>query len=220
MKHFLNTRVFGFSHLLAPLLALALTGCGLMGSAPPPTMHTFILDGEMPSETLPTVTERAGKGVLLVNVPRANAGFSTPRMAYSVREHEVNYFTQNQWANTPAQMLHPLLVQALERTKIWETVVRMPSTVRGDFQLDTENLELLQEFIQQPSRVRLKLRMQLIELRGHRPIGTREFSVLEEAPDEDPYGGVLAANRAVTELLKQLTDWLTTCMSEPELGKC
>ena len=62
--------------------------------------------------------------------------------------------------------------------------------------------------------------MQLIELRGHRPLGTREFSALEEAPNEDPYGGVLAANRAVTEILKQVTDWLTTCMSGPELGKC
>lgn len=174
----------------------------------------------MPSESIPIVSERMRTGILLVNVPRAKAGFSTPRMAYSVREHEVNYFTQNQWADTPPQMLLPLLVQALERTKIWQTVVQMPSTVRGDFQLDTENLELLQEFIKQPSRVRLKLRVQLIGIGEHRPMGTREFSLLEEAPSEDPYGGVVAANRAVSELLKQVTVWLKTCMSGRELGNC
>jgi cholesterol transport system auxiliary component len=141
-------------------------------------------------------------------------------MAYSAREHEVNYYTRNQCADTPAQMVLPLLVQAVERTKIWETVVQMPSTVRGDFQLDTENLELVHEFMQQPSRVRLKLRMQLIGLREHRPLATREFTVVEEASSEDPYGGVVAANRAVGELLKQVTGWLTTCMSEPKLGNC
>ena len=85
MKHFLNTRVSGFRYLLPAFLALALNGCGFMTSAPQPTMHTFLLDGEMPF-----VSEREGKGILLVNVPRANAGFSTPRMAYSVRQHELN----------------------------------------------------------------------------------------------------------------------------------
>lgn len=220
MKPVLNTRVFGFSRLLPVLLALTMSGCGLMKSGPQPTMHTFLLSGEIPSETLPVVSDQTRKGILLVNVPRANAGFGTSRMAYSLREHEVNYFSQNQWADTPAQMLLPLLVQALESTKLWETVVQMPSTVRGDYQLDAEHLELLQEFLQQPSRVRLKLRMQLIGLRDHRPIGTREFSMLEEAPNEGPYGGVLAANRAVNKLLKQVTVWLATCMSGGELGKC
>ena len=220
MKGLPHTEACCVRILFLTLMALVLNACGFITSSPHPEIHTFILNGEMPSETSPIVSGKIRTGTLLVNVPRAKAGFDTQRMAYLVREHEVSYYGLNQWTDTPARMLHPLLVQALEKTKTWQTVVQMPSTVRGDYQLDTENLELHQEFFHQPSRVRLNLRMQLIGLREHRPITTREFTVVEEAPSDDAYGGVIAANRAVDKLLGQISDWLTTCVIEPTLGNC
>lgn len=215
-----NRRVVPFRMLFSALIALSVSACGFITSGPRPEIHTFLLNGEKPSETLPIVSGRVSTGTLLVSVPRAKAGFRTQRMAYSVREHEVRYFALNQWADTPSRMLLPSLVESLERTKIWRTVVQMPSTIRGDFRLDTENVEVQQEFFQQPSRVRLTLRMQLTGLRDHRSMGTREFTVLEDAPSDDPYGGVVAANRAVAKLLEGVSDWLATCMLEPKPGKC
>lgn len=146
---------------------------------------------------------------MLINLPRAQAGFDTPRMAYFLRSHTVDYYAHNQWADTPARLLAPLLVQAMERTGCWRTVVQMPAAVQGDYRLDTEILHWQQEFFSQPSRVRLTLRVQLVELRRQGVIAAQRFEILEDAPSEDAYGGVIAVNRAVGKLLEQVAGWVT-----------
>ena len=202
------------------VMSLTLNACGFMAGSSSPEIHTFILNTGRPAETLPIVSGRMRTGTLLVNVPRAQSGFDTQRMAYVIHPPEVKYYARNQWADSPTQMLLPLLVQTLDGAKLWKTVVQMPSTVRGDYRLDTENLVLHQEFMSEPSRVHVNVRMLLIELKSHRPIATHEFSVQEDAPSDDAYGGAIAANRAISKLLSQISDWLSTCMIEPKLGNC
>jgi cholesterol transport system auxiliary component len=74
-------------------------------------------------------------------------------------------------------------------------------------------LVLEQQFFSTPSRVRLALRVQLIDLKQQRIISTRDFEVSEEAPSDDAYGGVIAANRATAKLLEQVADWVSTIMN-------
>jgi cholesterol transport system auxiliary component len=141
-------------------------------------------------------------------------------MAYLLRPHEVRYYAHNQWADAPGRMLAPLLGQALERSGIWRAVVRMSGPLRGDYRLDADDLVLQQEFFSTPSLVRLTLRLQLTELKGSRILGTRSFEIQEQATSDDAYGGVLAANRAVTKLLDQASAWLRACMSERSPRGC
>lgn len=203
--------------LLVAMAAFLLHGCGVFPDRTEEPMHTFVLTAEIPTEAQPGIQ---GTGTLLVNLPRAQSGFNTPRMIYVKQDHELNYFAVNQWAETPAHMLHPLLVKALEKTNLWEAVVQMPSPVRGDFQLIPENLLLQHEFTQDPSRVRIHLRLQLIRLKKFHILTTREFTVLENAKSDDPYGGVQAANVATGKLLKDISEWLSLCMMEPTDKKC
>jgi cholesterol transport system auxiliary component len=88
----------------------------------------------------------------------------------------------------------------------------MPTVVRGDYRLDTSELLLQQEFLQPPSRTRLQLRAQLLEMKEQRVLGVRSFEVLEPTSSDDAYGGVQAANRAVTHLLETLNDWVASCL--------
>lgn len=206
-----------FVGLLITVSAFLLHGCGVIPSRTEQSMHTFVLNAEVPTEMR---SSESSKGTLLVNQPRAQSGFNTQRMAYAKQDHELNYFAFNQWAETPAHMLLPLLVKALEQTNQWEAVVQMPSPVRGDFQLIPENLLLQQEFTQEPSRVRIHLRLQLIRVKKFQVLATREFTVLENAKSDDPYGGVQAANAATGILLKDISEWLSLCMMEPTDKKC
>ena len=199
------------------MAALLLHGCGVLPNRTEEPMHTFALSAEIPTETQ---SVRPRSGTLLVNLPRAQSGFNTQRMAYVKRDHELNYFAVNQWAETPAHMLLPLLVKALEKTNQWEAVVQMPSPVRGDYQLIPENLLLQHEFTQEPSRVRIHLRLQLIRLKNFHVLATREFTVLENAKSDDPYGGVQAANAAAGKFLKHISEWLSLCMVEPTDSNC
>jgi len=148
--------------------------------------------------------------ILLVNPPRALAGFDTSQMVYLRRPHEVSYYAANQWVDTPGRMLSSLLVQAMRSTGLWRAVVQAPSAVRADYLLDCDNLVLEQQFFSQPSRVRLALRAQIVETKNHAILGTRYFEIFEAATSDDAYGGVVAANRATAQLLGEMADWLKT----------
>jgi cholesterol transport system auxiliary component len=52
--------------------------------------------------------------------------------------------------------------------------------------------------------VRFTLRAQLIDVDARRVLASAEFDETEAAPSDDPYGGVLAANRALGRLLERL----------------
>ena len=213
-----NRRVLQWVGVL--LGACVLTACVVPRSADNP-VHTFVLAVD---ESVPGTNPRTGPpgvhGVLVVGVPQAEAGFEQARMAYLQRPYEVSYYATNVWADTPARMMAPVLLQSLERTNLWRVVVPMPTAVRGDYRLDISGLMLQQEFLQRPSGTRVRLRAQLTETKEQRIMGARSLESFEPAPSEDAYGGVLAANRAVTRVLESLNDWLSSCLQGAGKESC
>ncbi len=180
--------------------------------------HSYILSAGSFTATASSASNSSSpdhKPVLLVSRPMAEAGFDSPRMIYLSRPHEISYYADNQWVDTPARMLAPILAQAMEKSGLWKSVVQTPGSARADYRLDTEDLSLEQQFFSHPSRVRLKLRLQLVELNEQSIVASREFEIWEEAPSDDAYGGVVAANRAVGEALEQGINWLSAIMKQP-----
>lgn len=196
-------------HAVFMLLLMTAAGC-----LSPPTdsskIHTYqlSLDG-WPSEV------HHGKPdgpVLLVSPPQAEPGFETQRMVYVKRPYELEYYAVNQWADTPAKMYLPLLVHTLNQSGIWRDVVPLSGSVPGDYRFDSYAFVLQHEFTQQPSRVRVTVRAQLVDIKRSTIVGTQTFEAMEPAPSENAYGGVLAANRAVAGLLDQISSWLRQCV--------
>lgn len=144
---------------------------------------------------------------LAVSPTRAAPGYDSPRMVYVRKAYELESFAKNQWVDTPARMLAPLLTRALEGSGKFRAVVQSPSPVAADLRLDTEIVRLQHEFTAHPSRVRLTLRAQLIDVKSARVLAGRELDIIEDAASEDPYGGVVAANRAVRRALAELVDF-------------
>ena len=138
---------------------------------------------------------------LVVNPPRAAAGFDSKRIIYTRDAHRMEYFSHSEWIDTPARMLAPLIVAALEHSGQFRAVVPTPSAAAGDIKLDTEILRLQQEFGGGASRVRFTLRAYLVDSVTRRVLAWREFDETVVAASEDPYGGVVAANRAVQNVL-------------------
>lgn len=209
---------------IVPLLAvllLALAACSLVAPRSDQEMHTHFLNPDEPSDrAIEQAGPNKGTATLLVSLPLAQAGFDTVRMAYLLRPHEVRYFAVHQWAETPARMVAAQLRRTLEKTGAWRAVVQAPVAVRSDVRLDVDQLVLLQDFTTHPSHVRLTLGMQLVDLKAQQVIGARRFEAIEAAPSDDPYGGVEAANRALSKLLDQVADWLRTCTSKRSPHGC
>jgi len=197
-----------YCRILLPLLLLA--GCA--GLHPPPTqdVNLYLLDAQAPIKH--AAVKR--KLVIEVGVPRALPGFDTPQMAYVQQPYKLDYFAVNRWTDTPAHMLAPLLAQTLERSGAFRAVVRAPSAVPADLRLDTELVRLQQDFRVKPSKVEFTLRAQLVDLRHDRVLATRVFDETASAPSENPYGGVIAANRALQRILKDISEF---CVRETEI---
>lgn len=180
----------------------ACTGTLLPKPAAPPTLYS--LDDVAAPAATRALPPRPGAPTLVVTVPRAAAGFDTPRIVYLREKHRIESFASNQWVDTPAQMLMPLIVHALQHDGAFAAVLGAPTAAAGDRRLDTELVRLQQEFSERPSRVRLTLRAVLIDSATRRVVAWREFEASVAAPSDDPYGGVVAANQAVRQVLDEL----------------
>jgi len=203
----------------AAMLAIALlSGCSSLLPPPLPPDSIYILEaGTAPKPTSEeahsTLTRR--DLVLEVSMPRARAGFDTAQMVWVRQKHGLEIYAHNRWADTPAHMLASLLVQALERSKMFHSVVQTPSMVPAMLRLDTELIRLQQDFSVRPSRVQITLSAQLIDIGTRRVIAKAEFDETENAMTEDAYGGVRAANQALERVLAKLTAFCTEHESPP-----
>jgi len=209
-------KILAVARMASCLMVLALNGCS-MGPAETTPVRTYLLDPDIAVKNISADSARGNHATLLISIPKAQPGFDTPRMAYLRRQHELSYYALNQWADTPARMLLRPLAQAMEGSGLWRAVVQAPSPVRADYRLDCDNLVLEQQFFSR-SQVRLALRALLIDVKRQSVIGAHSFEIFEASSSEDAYGGVVAANRASTKLLDQMTDWLTTVMEEKIAG--
>jgi cholesterol transport system auxiliary component len=180
-----------------------LGGCASLLPSPPSAPAQFVLDDQAPA---PASAQRPPPNAptLIVSAPRAAAGFDTRSMVYLRKLHELEAFAYHQWVDTPAQMLAPLIAQAVERSGAFGAVLRAPTTATAELRLDTELIRLQHEFLGLPSRVRLTLRAVLVDVATRRVVAWREFDTSVASASEDPYGGVLAANQAVREQLAGL----------------
>jgi cholesterol transport system auxiliary component len=135
-------------------------------------------------------------------------------MLYVRKAHQLEHFAHHRWADTPAQMLQPLLVAAAEASGRFRAVITSRSRQGVALRLDTELVRLRQDFLQTPSRVELVARLYLFDARSGEALASRLIEIDEPTPDDTPYGGVLAANRAAARLLEDLTAWLRTALAE------
>ena len=182
--------------------AALLAGCAL--PAPEPAMTAALID------QLPAQLPQAPRGALaiLVLTPQARPAYDTPRMAYSLRPHHIAYYSRNEWAETPPQMLQTLVVRTLEATGAFRAVVTSPHTGAYALGLRTEITELVQDFAQEPPTVRLSLRVRLSDGIASRVLATREITVKLPMQQKNPQAGVAAANAAMASALEQLAGFV------------
>lgn len=178
-----------------------LPGCTILRPPQPTVMNYYALEAETGQATTPA--GGGGRLTLEVSPTRALPGFDVSRMVYVKRPSELDYFAQNQWVAPPARMITPQLVLALAHSGKFHAVVQ-GAAAAAQLRLDSELVRLQQDFLQRPSRVRLTLRVQLIDVGTQRVLASGEFGASEAAPADNPYGGVLAANRALTRVLAQV----------------
>ncbi|BBB15422.1 ABC transporter [Candidatus Rickettsiella viridis] len=179
---------------------LSLSACTLFKPIPNQPLHYYTLTALPPA--CPTIQKT--RSTILVTQPRANALYSNPRMIYSPDCYQIQYFTQNRWADTPPHMLHLLLIKSLQNTGYFQAIINTPATTYYDWIVNTQLLSFQQEFISNPSQFRIAIRVQLINAHTNRIMATKDFMVVQPAPMDNPHGAAIAANMATQKILRKI----------------
>ncbi|MBV9248195.1 MAG: membrane integrity-associated transporter subunit PqiC, partial [Acetobacteraceae bacterium] len=119
---------------------MLLSGCALL--SPQQGASTKAMLSKLPASV---PHERQHGESLLILPPQAGEAFDTTRMAYTVRPYQLAYFRDNEWAEPPTQMIQTLLVQTLEATGFFRSVLTPPETTHNLSTLDTAILNLVQD---------------------------------------------------------------------------
>ena len=182
------------------LATLALSACLLPQDKSPPRQDYLL---EVTSFASPPA-RRASDKILLVAMPKAAPGFDSNRIAYSREPLKLDYYNDSGWSDTPAKMLLPILVRAFETTGAFKAVVSPPAPGLADLRVDVDVIRLQQEFMTQPSKVRLTARIKVLDMKSRHVLGTQVFEAVEPAPSENAYGAVRATNAAVQKILGEM----------------
>ena len=175
------------------IMIFMLSACSLTKPLRLPAVSSYTL-GNLPKIN----SSRRSKTqlTLLVSTPIASPGYQSSSMIYMMIPYRLKAFVSHRWVAPPATMLLPLLAESLQARHYFHAVVTPPFTGVTDYRLITHLLVMRQEFIQPTSQVRIVMEADLINNRTGRVIADRRFQVLQQAPENNPYSGVLAMNRA------------------------
>jgi cholesterol transport system auxiliary component len=185
------------------LCALFLSGCTLFSPVNIETKKNML--NAIPLD-LPSEATHADS--LLVLTPETEPAYATTQMAYSTDSHQIAYFTKHEWAETPSQMIQPLIVQTLQNTHYFSEVLSPPYFRRHTFELRVEILEFEQDFTSEPAMLHLGMRISLTRDATSQVLATRELSVSQPMAGRSPDAGVAAANEALPRLLLELAHFV------------
>ena len=150
----------------------------------------------------------ASRVSIVVNKPEAVAGFDTEQMLYMTKPYKLAVFAHNAWIDPPADMLFPLIVQSLQNSGYFFAVASTPSAEAADYRLDTQLIELKQNFLFKPSVLEFAAKVVLTKVSNNEIIASRIIKHQISCPANTPYGGVIAANRAAQQFTAETTHFV------------
>ena len=169
---------------------------------------------QLTAYSLRPVTNKPRHITLLVTPPDAAAGFQTEQMLYVKKPYQVEAFAKNTWTSPPGDMLYPLIMESMQKTGYFMAVSSSVYTEGTDYRLDTQLLSLEQNFLRKPSVLEFSAKVVLTHVADNRVLGSKMISLSIPCPADTPYGGVIAANRAVKQFTGIVTDFVLSRVAQ------
>jgi cholesterol transport system auxiliary component len=185
------------------LVGLMITGLLVCACSPvkTPKIQSFELTSPQPKGLL---LRTASRSTLLVSMPVADPGYRSSKMIYTKIPFQLKSFSVNKWVAPPSQMLLPILLQRIRERNFYKAVVSPPFSGSTSYRLDTQLVNFQQEFFRSVSQVRLVIQANLYSNASGAVVASKRFHALIPAPGNNPYSGVLAANRAAAVVTTQI----------------
>jgi ABC-type uncharacterized transport system auxiliary subunit len=191
---------------ITTLMGFFIIGCSPLAPITVPTIKTYTLNTEI---TTPQSNIKTNKSITVMPVI-ATRGFNSDAMIYQSSPYLLSHFAETAWIAPPATMMTTLLVQTLQQSNAFTAVVTGPAISNTDYMLNTNLISFYQDFTVHPSQIVLKFDVDLINSRKNQVVFDSVFSARVNTLHDTPYGGVIATNTALDEILPKIAQALIT----------
>lgn len=184
------------AYVLVLIIAMLASGCGPIK---PQVEHTYTL-------TLAHAKHHQKKTepyTLLISKPSAMSGLHTGQMLYLKRKFMLEPFAKNAWESPPADMLYPLLVKRFQGSHAFQAIASSPYADKTDYRLDTQLIDLYQDFTAPKSTIKFTAKVAIARVSDNHVLGSKLISRTIPCSQNTPYGGVMAANVAVSSFIEE-----------------
>jgi len=189
----------------ATSLTLALAACSF-GPVKTPSVANYFLQ-PLDIQMKYSHTAKHPKTILVATIQSA-PGYQTNAMHYVITPFQLQSFATHAWVSPPAKLWQPILQTALTHAQVG-AIVATPTPVQADYRLDVRLNRFEQNFQKPQSVFVMQASVVLQNIHTGRVAGQRTFNIRIPAQKSTPYAGVLAANKAVSEMDKDIISYLS-----------
>ncbi len=144
---------------------------------------------------------------MLIMHPETNPAYNTTRMAFTMHPYQLSYYSQSRWIEAPADMFAPLIMQSIQKSGRFKSVIAPPFAGQYQYALRTQIKTLHVDYARQMPTLDLQVQAAIIAAGSGNIVATRDFKVSVPLQQYSPYGATVAANRASSIFLSELTAW-------------
>jgi len=189
------------------LLMVIMGGCSLTTTVPPVDEYTLTPH----IQSLPLKRNGVcGTKTLQVSHIFAADTLQTKQMRYRLAPFKEYSYTQSRWVHTPSDAIVHSVIQSLERSRTFKSVVEYGSKAQSDLLLELRVDDCMQYFNKEVtlSYVKVAIGARLIDKASGKVIASKEFYTKQNTQTLDAKGGVAALNKTLEMLLPQITTFV------------
>jgi len=143
-----------------------------------------------------------------VSYPTSIKGRAGSSIHFTYNTLEEGSYQNAVWSTTDSQLLTYAIVHALEKGKVFKTVVDYTSLANSDYILESRIYDFYHKVRKDLSVAVLTMRFDLIDTDSNRIVKSRKFSYAVPTESVDSKGFVEAMDKAVARLSRDLVLWL------------
>jgi len=178
---------------------------GILGCTQAPVLKVYSLD-------VPKVQKVAHSSykqkVIKVSFPQSLREQMSQKMNFSYSYNDYGTYMNSEWSNHMSKLLQGTVIDVLDRSKIFKTVLPDTTTLKVNYRLESNIFAFEHQVRGKESHSIVSIQFTLIDADTGKLVKSKRFSYQEATPSVNAEGYASATNVAMARLSQDLVGWL------------
>ena len=131
---------------------------------------------------------------------------------YKESSVKIDSYFYSKWNGSFNDIIEQNLLNIISKSELYKSVFVRHSKVRADLVLESEIIEAIQSV--EEGQVSFAIRLYLIEQKSSKLVTSKEFAYVEQSETLDAKGAVMAYEKIIKKLNKDVVLWLSKSVKE------